>query len=132
MACYTFDAGNGELDHGIEFDEEHGSKWVPVLNKRSKRKIFFCKQHPPKRINALTLLCGELHAETIRTARTGDVALIHVHKAKKIIPNHSEVIIHGNEVALVQLIPDTSIEVHNEEGRIRLSFKNGQIIKEAA
>jgi hypothetical protein len=130
MACYTFDAGSGDLDHGIEFGEEQGNKWIPVHNNGARRKINFCREHPPKRINALTLLCGELHKETVQRARTGDVALIHVHKARKIIPNHPEVVVHGKEVALVQLIPNTGIEIHSGEGRTRLIFRNGQIFKE--
>jgi hypothetical protein len=131
MACHTFDASKNELEHGIEFCEERGKRSVPTIKNGSKRHINFCSEYPPKRVNALTLLCGQLYDERIRKAKDGDVALIHVHHSQKIIPI-GEVIILGQELALVQLIPGTGILVQAKNGSVRITFKNGQLFKEAA
>ncbi len=131
MACHTFDANNDELEHGIEFHEEGGKRSVPTIKNGTKRHIHFCSEHPPKRVNALTLLCGQLRKERIQKAEDGDIALIHVHNSKNIIPI-GDVIILGQELALVQLIPGTGIIIQAKTGSVRITFKNGQLFKEAA
>lgn len=129
----TFHAETGELEHGIECTEENGVMAIVTSTKGKKVHLKFCRQHPPKRINALTLLDGELNGNTIQNEHSkSNVILVHVIGAKEIQTNSSGVDIRGKEIALVQLIPGTSVFVHTKNGVIQLRFDRGQLIKMAA
>jgi hypothetical protein len=129
----TFNASTGEMEHGIEFTEKNGVMAIVTSNKGKILHLRFCSQHPPKRVNALTLLDGELYGTTIRNEHPkSNVILVHILGAKDILPNSNDVIIHGKEIALVQLAPGTSVVVHTKDGKFQLIFDRGQLIKRAA
>ena len=103
MACHTFDASKDELDHGIEYEEGEGQYWIKTVSaKGAERRIYFCKKTPPKRKNALTLLCGDISKEEkIVTATDGDIAMIHIHGAHEVKSLSGELVrIIGVKIAI--------------------------------
>ncbi len=92
----TFHAATGEMEHGIEFTEENGVKAVVAISKGKKLNLKFCSKYPPKRVNALTLLDGELYGNTIRNESSkSNVIMVQIIGANEIKPNSSDVIIHS-------------------------------------
>lgn len=129
----TFHVATGDLEHGIEFNEENGFKAVLTMSKGKRFHIRFCSTRPPRRINALTLLDGEIRNGTIcNESSDSNIILVHIVGAKEIKPNSSNVIIHGNEIALVQLVPGTGVTVHGKDKKFFLSFERGQLVRKAA